>query len=245
MYLAKFEDASGPMLQGCVRLPCLPPVAERVSDEWWTEFKRLLDSGGAVTQCAAALRVHLNADGLLERLLFITAPAAREDELRHYLASCTRLDKLIEGSVELPLARARYDQLAAAVPRLRCRVAALGFGAGDIWFACNFRVAPQLDALLAEADLLGHQLCYQAHLWPLACDPKCLRAARKNALRVGGLPGVPAAVVRMQQQLADGLDTATALCEEFLAVDTEAAAHWLAAALRRRFPRQVAHLKFD
>ena len=245
MYLAKFEDVSGPMLQGCVCLPCLPLVAQRVCDEWWMQFQRLLDSRSAVAQCASALRVHLNAEGLLERLLFITAPAACEDELRHYLASFTRLDKLIEGSTELPLERAQYDQLAAGVPRLRCRVAALGFGAGDIWFACNFRVAPQLNALLAEADLLGHQLCYQAHLWPLACDPKCIRTARKNALHVRGLPGVPEAVVRMQQQLADGLATATALCEEFLAVDTPAAAEWLSAALGRRFQRQFAQLKFD
>lgn|GEM_PF-4129618 len=245
MYLAEFEGESGRMLQGCVRLPSLPPVAQRVADEWWAEFRRLVESGGVVAQCAAALRVRLNAEGALERLLFTTAPAAHEEELRRYLASFTRLDKLVEGSTELPLTRARYDELTAAVPRLRCRVAALGFGAGDIWFACNFRVAPHLDALLTEADLLGHQLCYQAHLWPFACDVACVRAARKNALRVRGLPGVPEAVVRMQQQLADELTTATALAEEFLAVETPAAAEWLAAALRRLFQRQFVQLKFD
>ncbi len=245
MYLASFESATGPLCQGCLRLPSLPTVARETRTEWAAELARLMDSVGALADGAPALRVRLDEERLLERVLFFAAPARREPELRRFFAAFTRLDNLIEGSVELPLTRTRYDQLAANMPRWRARVAPPCFALGDVWFTSDFRLAPHLDALLAEADTFGHQLGYQVHLRALARDSERVRAARKNALRARNLAGVPDALVRAQQRLADSLDTAAVVCEEFLAVDTSAAAAWLADAVRRYAQGPLAALKFD
>jgi len=186
--------------------------------------------------------------GLPDRLLFASAPASAEADLRRHLASFTRLDHVVEGSVEVPRDRGRHDGWAAGFPALQCRVSADGFGAGDAWFACDFRVLPLLDELLAEADALGHRFGYQAHVRRLdgadARRADWARVARKNALRVRGLAGVPAAVAAMQQRLADGLASATAVVEEFVGADTPAAADWLGGALRRHFARRFGPLRF-
>ncbi len=245
MYLASFESATGLLCQGCVRLPTLPPVGKETCADWWAEFARLVASAGALTDGALALRVRLAENCLLERVLFVATPARHEWALRRFLASFTRLDNLIEGSVELPLDRTRYDQLAAQMPRWRTRVAPPCLAIGDVWFASDFRVAPHLDALLAEADTFGHQFGYQVHLHALAPDPERVRAARKNALRARNLAGVPDALVRTQQRLADALDTAAVVYEEFLAVDTPAAAAWLADAVRRHAQGPLAALKLE
>lgn len=245
MYLASFESAKGPLCQGCVRLPTLPPVAPETCADWWAEFARLVESAGALADGALALRVRLNAARLLERVLFVAAPAHCEWALRRFLASFTRLENLIEGSIELPLDRTRYDQLTADMPRWRARVAPPCFAIGDVWFASDFRLTPHLDALVAEADTFGHQFGYQVHLHALAPDPERVRAARKNALRARNLAGVPVALARKQQRLADALDTAAIVAEEFLAVDTPAAAAWLTDAVRRHAQEPLAALKLD
>lgn len=251
MYLASFELGDARLVQGCLRFPCLPPVADRQRRRWWDEFGRLMGAGDAVPGGDGAVRVVLGgaADGgLPDRLLFATAPASAEADLRRHLASFTRLDHIIEGSVEAPRDRGRHDEWAAGFPALQCRVGAGGFGAGDAWFACDFRVLPLLDELLAEADALGHRFGYQAHVRRLdGADARLadwVRVARKNALRARGLAGVPAAVAAMQQRLADGLAAAAAVVEEFVGADTPAAADWLGGALRRHFARRFGPLRF-
>lgn len=126
-----------------------------------------------------------------------------------------------------------------------CRVALPSFQAGGAWLACAFRVAPLLGSLIAQARVYGYQLRYHVNLRPVTVDREWLRAARVNALAVGDLPGVPVALVRMQQRLADQLSYETTVCEEYLAVDSELTEQWLQEALRRHFHQEFGALRFE
>ena len=247
MYLARFELGAARIVQGCVRVPWLPPLADGQRDAWWREFDRVARGAASVPAGVFAMRLlagDAGRNGAPERLLFSACPDVAEPELRRHLAGFTRLEYVVDGSVQLPRDRAAYDEWASAFPRLQCRVGSGGFQVADAWFACDFRVFPLLDELLDQADALGHRVGYQAVLTPLSVEPHRLRDARKNVLRVRGLPGVPADAVAMQQRLADSLATANALLEEFLGVDTPAAAQWLGAALGRHFARCFGRMRF-
>ncbi len=74
-------------------------------------------------------------------VLIASAPPQAESQLRSYLASYTRLDGVVEGSVGIPLTRAEHDALLHGFPKLQCQVRAGSFGAGEPWFACPFQIA--------------------------------------------------------------------------------------------------------
>ena len=245
MYFASFDIDRDQILQGCAHFPYLPLVGGDTNDHWWKEFERLLFRADSVKDITSSLRLLSGGDKALERTLIFSASAGKETDLRRYLASFTRLDNIIEGSVTLPLTREEHDALLDSFPRYHCRIATQGYARREVWFACDFRVAPLLNDLLVEADTLGYHFGYQVHVKHLIIDSGCVREVRKNALSVCNLKGVPEEVALMQQRLAKGLGDATAICEEFLAADTPETCEWLREALQRHFRRQFAPLKFD
>ncbi|MEP6690940.1 MAG: toll/interleukin-1 receptor domain-containing protein [Gemmatimonadaceae bacterium] len=245
MYLASFDGgAGGAIRQGALKLPCLSPTPEAVRDSWWAQYTRLVATAGAVGG-DVALRVSLTGSGLLDRVHLVSAPDTRDAALRRYLASFTRLDVIADGSTVSPSSREEYDAIVDDVPRLQCRARASGFRWRDVWFACDFRIGPLLDGLVAEADTLGFRMTYQVNVNRGAITADRVGDARKNALRVQDVPGVPPALPSLQSRLSTHLAGATAVCEELVAVDTTDAAAWLNEALRRHFQRRFGGLGFD
>ncbi|MDQ6827491.1 MAG: toll/interleukin-1 receptor domain-containing protein [Gemmatimonadota bacterium] len=245
MYLASFDVATGGSIrQGALELRCLPPTTDAVREAWWAQYERIVATAGAVAG-DVALRVSLTAGGLLDRVHLVSSPAAREAGLRRYLASFTRLDLTADGSTRLPATREEYDAIVDDVPPLQCRARAAGFRRGGVWFASDFRIAPFLDDLIAEADTLGFRLTYQVNVSRGTITADRVGDARKNALRVRDLAGVPAALPLLQSRLATHLPSATAVCEELIAVDTSDAATWLSEAMRRHFLRGFGEFGFD
>jgi hypothetical protein len=96
-------------------------------------------------------------------------------------------------------------------------------------------VAPSLGALLVNACEYGFALTYQLHLRPIAPEAGWLRAARRNVLALAALPGAPASLIQWQERRALALGNASALCEEFLAVDEADAASRVSARLGDSF----------
>jgi hypothetical protein len=181
----------------------------------------------------------------MHRTLFICAPQVREMELRRFLASFTRLETVVSDSVALPLSRADYDAVADDIPLMRCLVNTPAFQAGSARLACDFRVNPFLDSLLAQADSYGYRLSYHVNIRVIEIDREWIRAAGKNVLEVRDLPGVPRSIVMMQQRLTDQLLQATALCEEYLAVDPGPAVWWLRETLGHNFRQQFEAFRFE
>lgn len=245
MYLASFRTPEEMITQGLVRLPGLPRVPEEVRLQWWKSHDELLQGVYAIGGVRAGLRVMLEPGVSLNRALFTCASQARSMQLRRFLAPFTRLETLINGSATLPLSRKDYDVVADDVPLMRCRVVTPSFQAGGARVACDFRIAPLLNSLLVQADAYGYRLCYHVNVRFEEIDRELIRAARKNALQVRDLPGAPGSLVMMQQRLADQLMYATAVCEEYLAVDAGPAVQWLREALRRNFRQQFEALRFD
>ncbi len=243
MYLASFELKNWPLYQAGVQMGPLPPVADNVRDTWWQRFAQQL----SLVQCSAgaqwALRVTLDDRGWLNRALVATSP--QRDSLRKCMAAFTALEGVVEGSVSLPVHRQEYDSLLERFPPLQCRIEGDGYRLPNVWFACDFRLASRLSTLLAEAEMYGYALGYQAHLGRVPIEPRWIAEARKNAMRVGGLRGVSSDVVQMQERLATGLAGASFIAEEYVGVESPQAAQWLQSALRREFQRSHGRLGFD
>jgi hypothetical protein len=128
---------------------------------------------------------------------------------------------------------------------MRCLVNTPAFQAGSARLACDFRVNPFLDSLLAQADSYGYRLSYHVNIRFIEIDREWIRAAGKNVLEVRDLPGVPRSLVMMQQRLTDQLLQATALCEEYLAVDPGPAVWWLRETLGHNFRQQFEAFRFE
>ncbi len=244
MYLASFDvGAGGAIRQGALALPCLPTLPDGVREAWWAQYARTVATASAVAG-DVALRVSLTGGGLLDRVHIVSAPGRHEEALRRYLASFTRLDLTADSSTRTPASREEYDAIVDDVPRFQCRARVSGFRRGDVWFANNFRIGPLLDGLVAEADTLGFRMTYQVNVNRGAIAAGRVGDARKNALRVRDLPGVPPALPLLQSRLSAHLSGATAVCDELVAVETPDAAAWLNEALRRHFLRCFGELGF-
>jgi hypothetical protein len=245
MYIASFRTPEEAVLQGLVVLPGLPRLPGGVCRQWWSNHAELLQRMGALGGAGASLRVTLKPGLSLHRALFCCVSQTRSMELRRFLAPFTRLEALVTGSATFPVTREDYDAVADDIPLMRCRIATHSFQAGSVRLACDFRVNPFLNSLLAQADSYGYRLSYQVNIRFVNIDREWIRAARKNALEVRHLSGVPEALVAMQEQLADQLLHSTAVCEEYLAVDAGPAVCWLREALRHNFQQQFAMLRFE
>lgn len=245
MYLASFVTPEETILQGMVRLPGLSRVPEGTRMQWWKNYIQLIQGIPAVGGVGASLRVTLDPGVSLHRALLACAPQTREKELRRFFAPFTRLETLVAGSATFPLSRMDYDMVADDIPPMRCRVTTPIFQAGNAQLACNFRVNPLLDSLLTQADTYGYRLSYHLNVRFMEIDHERVRGAKKNALAVRDLPGVPTALVTMQQRLADQLLHATAVCDEYLAVDQGPPLQWLREALQRSFRQQFEALRFE
>jgi hypothetical protein len=191
------------------------------------------------------MRAVLTPGRELRRTLIASVAGGREPQLRRWLATLTRLETLIPGSARLPITRDEYDADAQGFPPLRCGMATSGFEAGGAWIACNFRLAPTLGSLMEEADGYGFRLGYAVNVRPLTVATEQIRSALRNALAVRDLAGAPPALVAMQRELAERLRYSSAVCEEYVAVEPGEPEEWLLEALRRRFHRAVAPLRFE
>lgn len=245
MYLASFDTDRDQLLQGCVRLAFPPLNDSALNNNWRRELERLLRFADSVKDITISLRLLWGRTKTLEHTLLISAPAHQEPDLRRYFGSFIRLENIFEGSITVPLTREEHDALVDDFPRYCCRVAAQDFAHGEVLLACDFRVGPLLSDLFAEAETLGYNFGYQVHVKRLTIDSASVREARKNALRVCDLRGVPEAVVIMQQRLVESLLNATAVSEEFVAADSLDTCAWLRDTLQRYFRREFASLKFD
>lgn len=245
MYLASFLSPDEVITQGMVWMPGLPLVPESIRVQWWKNYTELVHGIPAVGGAGASLRVTVDPGVSLHRVLFASTAQTRSTELRRFLAPFTRLEALVTGSATLPLSREDYDVVSDNIPHMRCRIATAGFQAGGARLACDFRINPFLESLLAQAEAYGYRLSYQVNVRPVEIDREQIRAARKNVLVIRDLPGIPSSLVALEQRLVEQLLHATAVCEEYLAVDAGPAVWWLQETLGHNFKQQFSALRFE
>jgi hypothetical protein len=228
-----------------VSMPSLFSVPTQVYANWQTTFQRLVDSLYVVDAAGAALRVVLDPESGTQHALLVAVAESESMRLRRFLAPFTRLDTVISDSVQLPLARAEYDAIIDEFPPLRCSTSVLGYEAGDLWFACDFRIGPSLESMILEAESYGYRLGYHVNVRSLQVDHLRLRLARLNAVSVSELPGVSEAASSLQLKLSRQLADSVAICEEYLGVDPGEPTRWLQAALERHFRARFGPLRFE
>lgn len=245
MYLAGFDTPDGPVAQGLVSLSPLPAVGEALEARWWEALSLAVDGLDGVGYAGVSARALLSPGSELRRALIVTVSDDRAIRLRRWLATLTRLETLIPGAAKLPITREEYDAEVEDLPTLRGRVATSGFRVGDTWIACDFRLGPSLGSLMQEADSYGYRLGYSVSVRPLVVAAQQARRALSNARAVRRLGGVSPALAEMQWELAQRLLRASAVCEEFVAVDPGEPAGWLLDALRRHFLRAFGTLRFE
>lgn len=238
MYVARFETESGAWVQAAGELRCTAAPASSQAASWWDEVASQLSAATRIADATVTRRISLDSARRLRQVIALTAPERNESSVRAVFAGLTRLERLLGGSLDLPLTRAAHDQLLGGMPPLRFTPLDENYEAGDARVACNFRVSPALDDLLADAALAGRSLAYQLHARAYRADPEEVRLARKNALALSFATGARPSLIASQESLAKALASASTLAEEYLAVDTEEGAQTAAALLYERFCAQ-------
>src|SRR4051812_21413962 len=240
MYVARFESDAGNWVQAIACLPAIAPAARRAA-EWWEEIPHHLRGAARIPGATVLRRISIDRERRLRQVVGITAPAEHEGAVRRVMAGLTRLERLIGGTVEAPVRAEDHDTALSTVPPLRFSPQAETFAMGGLAIACDFRIAPILDDLLADACLHGQELSYQMHLRNAEPDREVLRAARRQALNLQSVPGAGTVVGEWQDGLAKAYAGSAALCEEFVAVsapDTaDSAGQRVADAFRARYSK--------
>jgi hypothetical protein len=237
VFLAEFGADQDRILQGIVSL-FQPSSPDSEQFRLWQEsLKELVDTVSRLPQINFGSRVVL-ADGKLERRLILLANASDEWVLRRALATFTRLETIVPGSVQIPLNTEMHDSVIGGFPRYQCAIDVAGYGCAEYWFASDFQVHTFLKDLLDQAQILGHGVGYQANMTDSGPDPVILRSAKRNLAQLRNVRAVPEALFEAQQRLVHRLEQPHALIDEYVGVDTQEAAAWLAQFLESRF---VAH----
>ena len=245
MYLARLALDHRMLAEGMVFVPGLEDRADARFAQWRDSYRQLVGNLYAAEAEGASLRVVYHPGVGTTQALVVATPDARSGRLRRFLAPFTRLETILPESAQLPLTMEQYDAVAGDFPPLRCTTAAPRFEAGGAWFACDFRVAPQLETLLREADAYGYRLGYQINVRPVRSNPDAMRGALRNALAVSRLPGVPSAASDLQTNLGRRLGEMWAICEEYLGVDPGEPERWVNTALGRQFRARFGALHFE
>jgi len=244
MYLARFEFTGEQWLQGILRLSfCEASIS---GTQWSRLLAHIVSALPSAPHLRFGYRLSLTSADL-NRTIFVMAKADHENQLRRCLASFMRLNILAEDSIQVSRQRQEHDDWIKVFPRYRCLVVPPTYTLpSNLWISCNFSARPPLlSRLLAEAAALGYQLGYHANFEPITVDSLIRREARRNALHVGSIAGVPPSLAAYQEDLARRLETARYLTDELFGVESLEAAEWLGGALRRHFGEAYSEMRIE
>jgi hypothetical protein len=189
-------------------------------------------------------RISVDRARRLSQLVAVMAPANADRTIREAFASFTRIERRFNAAVQLSPTRRDHDSALHDLPRVRFTTSAEAFSVAGVRLACDYRVAPSVDELLLTAASAEQALSYQVHIRSFAASAEAARAARKNVLALASLPGASERLLARQEHLARGLLESAAICEEYVAVDVEAAAGRAAGVLRESLRARFAALGY-
>jgi hypothetical protein len=246
MYLAQINLQSEVWLQGAIQFTNVPPDKGASNNRlWWRTLDQVIRSSELLPRSLLTTRFLSTKSGSVERLMFLAAPRQHEWELRRQIGLFTRLSTIVDDSVAMPVDERQYEILKNRFPGYRCPIRMPAYSAANVWFACNFHLAPSLEELFAAGDALGLAIGYEVRVENFAPDAELLRAVAKNALRIRTIAGVPLSLVQLQTKLAEELTSASARFIETVAVESLEGVDWTDRWLKRLFLEQFGPLKFD
>jgi TIR domain len=227
----RIEGGDSVFLQSMVRFPCVSAM-----DSWWASFRRRIAAAPGLRDITSAYRLCVRKDGNIDRLFSAVFDPGNEPAARRFFGAFSLLEGMDEESVALPQDHAEFEAWANDFPKLRCQVMSPALhAAGDIWLACDFRVAPHLEMIEREAQALGFAFGYQIHFRRFVPEPERQRRIGRNLIALQAMKGAPAAFVADQERQMKAFAAASLLIEEIVAVDEPKAAEWLGDALGRIF----------
>lgn len=241
MHIETVHKGDASYYQALVRFPRMPR-----GEAWWRSFSRRMAAVTGLNDINSAYRLIVHADGRVERLFSAVVVRSSEAATRRFFAGFSFLEGIEEQSVELPLDGDQYESWAGDFPALKCALLMPPLRvASDKWLACDFRAAPYLDELAAEAQSLGFGFSYQVHFCPFTADASTRRRVGRNLIELRETKGVPSEVLADQERQVKRLGTATLLVEEILGVVHAEAGQWLSQALSRLFRNDAARARFE
>jgi len=243
MYLARFEGSDDEWIQATAVVEVAADSTGRGLSTWELVAGEL-SVAARIPDATVGCRLTLDRSRSLHQTITVTTPARHEADLRQSLARLTRIERLRQGAVSLAQARHERDDWMERVGEWRYCATTDAYSVAGIPLACDFRIATVLDELLTHACLAGETLAYQIHLRAVDVSPEWVRSARKNVLQLRDLPGVRSRLVDWQEELARGLGSASAICEEYLIVDSAEFARSVERLLADRFRAAYAPLGF-
>ena len=245
MYVAEFDGPGGVWIQGAVQMQ-LPASVRDESLDWTKGCERRMRVLGDLRLIGLSLRIAVDRDGEVKRLLSVLANAEEGPMIRRYLGGFALLEGIADETVSLPITRTDFDDWSADLPKLRCLLSpALQHTQTGAWLTCQFRVADYLTALIEGAAELGHAFAYQANISPYRPAADVLRVAHRNILDLQEIHCIPPNLVDHQDAAVSRFRDAIFIMQEAIGVENEDAALWANRALTRRFEAAFGRLGFQ
>jgi hypothetical protein len=211
MYIDRLETENGTWCQACIGFNYTGPgkIIEAC-------VNTLLTTSGIVPDLQIALRVWIGKDGVLNRCLILTAPHGQVAELRNFAALFSRIEFEGPGTIRLPSDVDVFEELLGQFPECQVRTVPEGLRRGAVWFAAPFRTGPRLEQLLLEGRSMGFSLCYQLNAIGSLKGRDHVRLAAHNLLAMQRLPGLPPALLQLQQRVMQKLSSNSYMVEEHI-----------------------------
>lgn len=242
MYVARFELGAEEWIQTTAAIDAGGGRGSLSSA--WDLIAGQLSAAARIPRSTVAYRLSLDERRRLRQTVAFAAPSEFLSDVRDVVGRLTRIEGTRGGVVALPADRDERDRWMTQIGALRLCASAAGFSVAGVPLACNFRLTDALDEVLTNAAVAGSAVTYQIHVRAAEVSTESTRSARKSMLALRGLPGVRPALADWQDQLARALGEASALCEEYLAVDDPAAARSIEQLLADRFRAKYGALGF-
>lgn len=224
-YFACYRDGKQGLLQHLLVFPKTIFEAAQPPVSWWVNFRRLTRQLVSSPGVDFAIRSDLR-DNRLERVLMLLAPQQRKSEIIDLGAGFLGLNAIVAGSVGAPSDRHEHDRIAAAFPPFRARalqdVYAPSHGDNGARLVDDFRLIPAIGDLFDLALTRRWAFAYQLNARRHHAETGDLHWSQHNLERVRGERYLPPAVRASQEAVAERINRAAFLIEEFVGCDDSA-----------------------
>jgi hypothetical protein len=184
----------------------------------------------------------LSYDGRrIKRTLVVTCEAHRASALRRLIASLSRVERSLGGSIELPSNAEQHDAMAIFNTREALRLHSPVFDhAGDLWTGPSGSAYRYLDAIFERAILEDQQITYQAILTLHTPSLEVLRILKRSGVKLRDVAGFGIKRLTGLESVASSYPTSAFLVSESIAIKG-ADAEWLEDLVRRLSSEDMRH----
>jgi hypothetical protein len=244
MYTARYSDGQTAIVEAALSFGVVVFDAVEDSSSWAASYRKAIETLISTPGVDFAFRISLK-EKCLKRELFIMTSEAREEHLQALAGSFLRLNTIIDESVKLCVDQNQHDELCGSFPKLHSWVRNTAHAYNDSKLICDFRLFPLLERLLDASLQRGWDLSVQFNVRRYHPTPEDTRAVRKNLVQIDSESGLPHRLTELQRKLAERLDEARFMVDQFVGYGSAQAKETLSEQIAEEFTAKFGRFGFS